>query len=150
MVLSILWGGFIFSNSLKPGVVSDQMSNPIVDRLAELLSDLGMSLDVHTVTVFVRKGAHFGEFFLLGLLISLIFVFMKKGLKHYSGYILFLCLLSGVTDEFIQFFVEGRSSQVTDVVLDFSGCLCAFLLVSLIYVVKHRKKTSYQSYRFRT
>ena len=36
-------------------------------------------------------------------------------------------LLTALTDETIQLFVPGRSGQVTDIWIDFSGVMTAFL-----------------------
>lgn len=145
--LSSLWAIFIFSNSIKPGVVSDEMSNPIVKKICGWFFELGMHFDVHLVTLIVRKTAHFTEFFILGLLISICFSAMQKRMSHYTGSILFLCLLGGVTDEFIQSFITGRSADVRDVVIDFAGGLFALIIVAIITKVKAKKR--YQGRRFR-
>lgn len=145
--LSSLWAIFIFSNSFKTGVISDKMSNPIVEKVCGWFSELGMHLDVHFVTLIIRKTAHFTEFFILGLFIAICFSAMQKRMSHYTGLILFLCLLGGVTDEFIQSFISGRSADVRDVIIDFAGGLFAFIIVAIVTKVKAKKR--YQGRRFR-
>lgn len=145
--LSSLWALFIFSNSFKPGAASEQMSNPVVVKFCGWFDELGMCLDPKNTTFLVRKSAHFIEFFILGLLISLIFVYSKKRFSKYTTHILFLCLLGGVIDEFIQSFVVGRSSDVRDVVLDFAGAFLAFCIIAIINKVKSKSK--YRTISFR-
>lgn len=145
--LSSLWALFIFSNSFKPGPASEQMSNPIVLKFCGWFNELGMSLDPNNTTFIIRKSAHFIEFLILGLLISLIFVYSKKRFSKYTTHILFMCLLGGVIDEFIQSFVVGRSSDVRDIVLDFAGAFFAFSLIAIINKVKSKGK--YRTLTFR-
>jgi VanZ family protein len=44
----------------------------------------------------------------------------------------FVCLATAVIDEFIQYFSPGRSAEVRDVLLDFSGAFLGVLMVMLI------------------
>ncbi|MBQ2212362.1 MAG: VanZ family protein [Ruminococcus sp.] len=57
--------------------------------------------------------------------------------------ILFFLLAVPVTDETIQYFSEGRTPLVRDVLLDFSGglfgLLICFLFVCIISAIKKRK-----------
>ena len=53
-------------------------------------------------------------------------------------------LLTAVTDETIQRYVAGRSSQVTDVWIDFAGVV-AGMLVSLVLLLIVRAVTSFYS-----
>ncbi len=145
--LSSLWAIFIFSNSIKPGDLSEDMSSPIVKTICGWFSDLGMQLNLDVTTLVVRKTAHFTEFFILGLLISICFSSLQKRMSQYTGTILFLCLFSGVVDEFIQSFVVGRSADVRDVVIDFAGGLLAFIIVAIVTKVKAKKQ--YKKRRFR-
>ena len=64
--LSLIWGLFIFSQSIKTGAVSEQMSMGIVSWIAQFFH-----IDAELLHVLVRKGAHFGEYLLLGVLLSL-------------------------------------------------------------------------------
>lgn len=139
-VLATFWAAFIFSNSLKIAEESDAMSNPIVDTVAKWLSDIGVSVNIDTLTFLIRKSAHFTEYMILGILIAFVFVGMSKRLSFYWSHILFLCLASGVIDEMIQFFVPGRSSEVRDILIDFAGGLLGYIIVSIIQSVRHRKK----------
>ncbi len=136
LALAALWGIFIFCNSLQNGETSTQLSDAVVFRLPRWLD----WVDVHTLTVIVRKSAHFCEYAVLSLLSS--FVFHCSGKFRWSniGNILFPCLLWAVADEFLQTFVEGRTGLVGDVVIDFAGVLTGCLAALLVVWVQKRGK----------
>ena len=78
----------------------------------------------------IRKLAHFAEYTLLGFLAMLCLrVYTRRFVRHISWPLLFGLLVAN-TDETIQLLMAGRSSQLTDVWIDFSG-VCAGLFVSL-------------------
>lgn len=71
----------------------------------------------------VRRGAHIFEYIVLAILIAN--AFWQFGVRNKNAviYILFISLFYAVTDEFHQSFVPNRSSEVEDVILDFSGTI---------------------------
>ena len=122
---------FIFSNSFQNGEASNQRSG-LVLALFQRLFDPHHRIDEETFHYFIRKGAHFSEFALLGASLML----LKKRIRDRfcvstPGVMLFAALAVAVTDEFIQSFT-GRTSSVKDVLIDFSGALCAILLLTLL------------------
>lgn len=139
-ILSIAWGIFIFSNSLKVGTESAKASDSIVEKL---MSTLGLNMDVDLLTLLIRKAAHLSEFLLLGLLISLCFYFMKKKFQYNTMTILFIGLSAGVFDEFLQSFMVGRSSEVRDILIDFTGIVLGFLIVCFIDKRKRKRQYGY-------
>jgi len=76
----------------------------------------------------VRKLAHFLQFALLGFLLTATIQCWFGKIKPHVFMILFCGLSIAVTDEFIQLFVDGRSSQVDDIILDFVGFIFGMLL----------------------
>ena len=123
---------FIFSNSMQIAAVSEGSSGRVLDLMQKVLRALGLNGAVNHLTMhIVRKLAHFCEYMLEGFLLMLCLrVYTKHILRHVSWPILG-GLLTALTDETIQKFVPVRSSQVTDVWIDFSGVLTG-LLVGLI------------------
>ena len=120
-ILMVLWIGFIFWNSLHSGAESAQSSNFVLEWLRKIPFLTGLD------GTLVRKGAHFTEFAMLGALAAgsvPAATFAKP---------LFCALLTAVSDETIQLFVEGRSSAVRDVWIDFAGALLGVLLYRLIF-----------------
>ena len=93
----------------------------------------------------VRKLAHFCEYMLEGFLLMLCMrVYTRQYIWHISVPMLG-GVLTALTDETIQIFSPGRSSQVTDVWLDsagvLAGILTALVLMALCRLLfNHRNK----------
>lgn len=71
----------------------------------------------------VRRGAHALEYIVLAILIANAFWQFGIRNKNVIIYVLFIALFYAVLDEFHQSFVKGRTSEVGDVLLDFSGAI---------------------------
>lgn len=122
--------GFIWSNSIQPGTVSNQSSGKILNLIQWLF---GGRFDTYTLNIVVRKSAHFIEFALLGAEIISLMLMLKK---HQLWLVLFSGLSVATIDEFIQSF-SGRTDSVSDVVLDFCGVLFGVLFVyAVCYFIK--------------
>lgn len=122
-VASIL---FIFSNSAEVAEVSGGKSIVVTEFLNKVLVKLsiGVTLTEHHV----RKFAHFAEYAMLGFFSMLTLrVYTRRYISHIS-WPLFLCIAVPVLDESLQLTVDGRSGQLTDVLIDFSGSLCGIML----------------------
>lgn len=78
----------------------------------------------------IRKGAHFTEYFILGMLMSQTVKEAKSKrrvlLPWVAGTLVACC------DETIQLFSDGRAGRVADVLLDSSGVLCGCVLLYLL------------------
>lgn len=129
-LIGCIW--FIFSNSLQIAEVSEGSSGRVLGLMQGVLRRLGLPGAADRLTMhIVRKLAHFSEYMLEGFLLMLCLrVYIRHFFKHVSWPILG-GLLTALTDETIQLFVPGRSGQVTDVWIDFSGVLTG-LVVGLI------------------
>mgnify|MGYP000778488153 FL=1 len=123
---------FIFSNSMKIASVSSVSSGRVLQLLQAVLRRLGMPGLAQRLTMhIVRKMAHFCEYTLEGFLLMLCMrVYTRRYVRHISVPMLG-GVLTALTDETIQLFVPGRSGQVTDIWIDFSGVMTG-LLVGLI------------------
>ena len=117
---------------MQIGVVSEGASGRVLRLVQRVLTRLGMpGLASHITMHFIRKLAHFCEYALEGFLLMLCLrVYTRHFFKHVSWPMLG-GLLTALTDETIQLFVPGRSGQVTDIWIDFSGVMTG-LLVGLI------------------
>lgn len=102
----------------------------------------------------VRKFAHVTEYLALGFCVSFFaFTLVKqkreqpekqkcmeqcgrteqpkrpgKGMEGRLGAALLFCLVYACSDEFHQYFISGRSGQIKDVILDFTGALMGTLI----------------------
>ena len=137
---------FIFSNSLQIADVSEGASGRVLGILQGILRHLGLPGAADRLTMhIVRKLAHFCEYLLEGFLLMLCLrVYTRHFFKHVSWPMLG-GLLTALTDETIQIFSPGRSSQVTDVWLDsagvLAGILTALVLMALCRLLfNHRNK----------
>lgn len=133
---ALLWGLFIFFNSLLPGGISTQMSDAVVEQMPEWTS----GIPFRTLVIFVRKSGHFLEYALLGLLCSSVFASMGAFKLKNAGNLLFPCLLWALLDEWLQTFVAGRSGMVIDVLLDLLGIIAGCLLAALFHSLRTRRK----------
>ena len=95
------------------------------------------------VSHYVRKAAHFTEYFLLGLFASLLVATASRS-GNKSTFALFLIpvaigFLYALFDEGHQRYVGGRAAQFTDVIIDACGALVATVLVALFALLSRRK-----------
>ncbi len=125
---------FIFGNSLQNGEASGQMSGAVSAILKAIFDPHDHIADAD-FEHFVRKLAHFTEFFWLGMAVCGVLDGLVGGKSPLLsarpvGSGLFFLLLVAVCDEWIQSFT-GRGPSVRDVVLDFSGALCGLALMAL-------------------
>lgn len=129
-IVTLLWTGVIFFFSLQPAEASANLSGGLLQRLLGWFYWLtGLKIPTSFAHFLIRKTAHFGEFFLLG-------VFAFGASKHWWK-IWWPALLYGiwvaVTDEVIQFFTgSGRAMRVSDMLLDTAGVITAILITSVI------------------
>lgn len=135
-ILTVLCMAAIFYFSSQPAIQSSGQSSAVTLLLQRLL---------HTEAItnhMVRKTAHFIEFAGLGFLTT------------YSAYVSFNKMYLGVviaslyaaTDEIHQIFVDGRSCQLTDWMLDTVGIITGALIFSAIFCIiqrinKHKNQT---------
>lgn len=135
---------FIFSNSMAVAQVSSASSGRVLTLLQGALRRLGHPALAQRLTMhFVRKLAHFCEYLLEGFLLMLC---MRVYSRHPLGHITVPMLggvLTALTDETIQLYSPGRSSQVTDVWLDsvgvLAGILAALVLMALCRLLFHHR-----------
>ena len=144
-LLSILSACYIFSNSLQPSKESNVRSDKVITVVKGII-DPQNHIPPEKMNFLVRKTAHVLEYAVLGVCLSGLCLYMggKNG-KSYLFMGLFFALATAVTDEYIQSFLD-RNSQVTDVLIDFSGAVLGFLMVELVYrlvvCVKRKKKST--------
>ena len=124
-ILIIVWLSFIWGHSMQVAEVSDAESGVFLDFFSKYLpfipyNDDGMFL--------VRKAAHFTEYGVLGVLISLeVSCFVTESFRRFIESV-GMVLSAAFVDETIQLFVEGRSGQVSDMWVDLAGATLGILL----------------------
>ena len=136
-LLSVAAVSFIFYNSFQSADESTVRSTGLREAINSILRTLGIGWELTEHVI--RKMAHFAEFFVLGALLSataLAYVPRPKILPTSLG----VGIAVAVTDELIQSGSEGRSTQVSDMLLDVSAVLTAVLIAAGIRYLCHRRK----------
>ncbi len=163
--LSLLWMLMIFRFSSDNGTESGALSGKILKKLLRLLypdwaekTALQQNRIIDRFHLLFRKLGHFSEYLVLGVFFRITWALITSRLiksrqKHPARDILlpaFLAFLYACSDEYHQRFVQGRSGEFRDVMIDFSGACTGILTVSLILYLRqrrHRKKPKKQPYR---
>lgn len=129
-IITIIWMGVIFFFSSENYTESKNLSDSFTDKtlvsICKLFKkDCDKEKVINKYGFLIRKLAHFTEYFILGIL--MFFTFREYGVK--SLWIpLIICILYASLDEIHQLFVDGRSGNIKDVLIDSSGSSLAILL----------------------
>lgn len=146
----LLWMGFIFYQSSQSGETSNEISHEIINQISnqvkpstliekgqvqEPKQGIENTPSFETLNVMIRKSAHAFEFFVLALLLAWVLTeYHFNSWKLASLTLIGVCLYAA-SDEFHQFFVEGRSARLFDVFVDSTGGIigiCLFIIVKNI------------------
>lgn len=122
--LAILWIFFIFAFSMQSGEESSQISGGIVSMLIGLFFPHDFAY-IGQLEFFIRKLAHFAEYFVLGVLVLQTLKQTKCPKQVLVS--LVICVLVASCDETIQLFSGGCSGKIADVVLDSVGAWCGIM-----------------------
>lgn len=133
-LILLAWG-----NSLVPGTGSSGMSLSVVDAARAFLSSFGLPGDWIT-NFFVRKTAHFTEYALIGFSMAQALDPERSLSRSALAATAVVLVLVPSIDETIQLFVDGRSGQVTDVLLDCCGAATGMAVRSAVAWVRRRQQ----------
>ena len=137
---AILMMYIIFSFSSQDGTASSKLSYQVTykavsvaDRALDLeLTDKQISRCIRKIHYYVRKLAHFSEYFLLAVSVAVpLYVYGIRGLWLVltAG---ILCVGFAALDEFHQYFVRGRGCSARDVLIDSCGALIGIVFVRIM------------------
>ena len=141
IILFIFWLSLIFFFSNQNGELSSQSSSLVVNIVNSTLQLFNPKIDISIypiATFIIRKLAHMFLYFIL-YLITYYMMYQFKIEKRKSLALLF-CFFYAITDEVHQLFINERSGQITDVLIDTSGSLIALLLIFTLNHLKKNKK----------
>lgn len=129
---------FIWDNSLQNGGTSDGFSLIFAKWIAPIANKLGFYGNIWALNRIIRKLAHLTEFTILGGVLYVV-------LRRYIGYgtvvkTIGVGIVIASLDEFIQLFSLGRSSQLSDVLIDTVGIIIGISVVKLTYYISHDKR----------
>ena len=144
IILVILWMAVIFSFSSADGDLSSSMSNRLIIRITEnfkhkKLTEEEKEYILERFDPFVRKTAHFTEYFILSILVFITLIDFNLTNKRLLIYTMLICILYAASDEIHQLFVSERAGRILDVLLDSLGSFLAVNICLFINKLKHKK-----------
>lgn len=140
----IFWMSIIFFLSHQPGSQSSELSltfvEPLIEAVEKISPEAGVYIEeFHT---YVRKSAHFIAYLILGILS--VNALKASGVQRFRKiFIAFvICLLFAASDEFHQLFIDGRSGEMRDVLIDSAGALVGIGIYSVTrkWAPRNKKK----------
>lgn len=130
---------FIWDNSMQNGGSSDGLSIFFAETFAPIVNKLGFHGNIWTLNRIIRKLAHLTEFTILG---SVLYAILRRYITYGTVIkTIALGILIASLDEFIQLFSPGRSSQLSDVLIDTIGVIIGILLIKLVYYIGYKRST---------
>ena len=136
-VLTFCLIAFAFIHSSMPADISGEESESVMLFLQGIFDFFGFSAEL--TDHIVRKAAHFTEYTAIGsMLMCCAYSFNRFRPYKYYVYMLFAGLATAVCDETIQLNVVGRSGQIVDVLIDFSGVITGTLIMLLAFTIYKR------------
>lgn len=123
LLLLFLWSFLIFYFSSRNGQTSTEQSDFFVLPLMRLLNFNNYLL----VVFLIRKLAHIFIYFVLFVLFY--WNIIEYNFKHNFIYTIIFCFLFALSDEFHQIFINERSGQLSDVLIDSFGFLLGYTVL---------------------
>ena len=129
---------FIWDNSLQNGGTSDGFSLIFAKWIAPIANKLGFYGNIWALNRIIRKLAHLTEFTILG---GVLYVVLRRYIEYGTVVkTIVVGIVIASLDEFIQLFSLGRSSQLSDVLIDTVGIIICISVVKLTYYISHDKR----------
>lgn len=129
---------FIWDNSLQNGGTSDGFSLIFAKWIAPIANKLGFYGNIWALNRLIRKLAHLTEFTILG---GVLYVVLRRYIEYGTVVkTIVVGIVIASLDEFIQLFSLGRSSQLSDVLIDTVGIIIGISVVKLTYYISHDKR----------
>lgn len=140
VILLAGWMAAIFILSAETAAESSATSGGVITALAKIfypgfehLDEAGRLQLVESLQFITRKAAHFSCYGVLGLLSFLsVATYRKTEYSFRVALSMLISLLYAVCDEIHQLYVPGRSCELRDVCIDFSGSLLAITFAALV------------------
>lgn len=136
------WMAVIFILSHQPASVSSGLSSEITEFLMDLFKGIfrWSDAEIEGIHTLVRKNAHFIAYFILGIL--LLNAIRKNGNLQfrYISLAFAVSVLYAISDEIHQLFIDGRSGEIRDVLIDSAGAAAGIAAYCLIFRLSEKRK----------
>lgn len=115
------------------------LSGGVLDFMQSIFNAIGIQVQISTL--FIRKAAHFMEYFVLGILsYNWLLCYSNESQKKQILYAYIFAILVAAMDESIQYFIPGRAAMVQDVLLDAAGAAVGILCAMFVLRYRANKK----------
>lgn len=136
--LVVVWMVTIFMFSHQTGTQSNNSSGSVtnviistIKLITPLEHEQAMKI-TNIITPIIRKLAHFTIYLIGGILTYCTYNSYKKVEKKDLKYIWLFCVVYAISDEFHQWFIPGRSSELRDVIIDSVGAGIGIIIINII------------------
>ena len=126
---------------------SENLSEALIVKIQKVIENTSLNnkfpniINKEKINVFIRKCAHIFEFLILAIIVYFLMVSLKLNHREVIIYTLFIILLYAVIDEFRQLYIQGRHSQVRDIIIDFIGGVIGVILCEITFkIIRFRVK----------
>lgn len=140
LILSIIWMAIIFYMSNQPSNISSAQSGNLIELLKTtpiIGTVLKTLLESDSAQLVIRKSAHMLSYCTLAVLWIMALHDNDKGLIKTSIIAFIITFIYACTDEIHQLFIQGRSGEFRDVLVDSIGALIG---LGIVYFIKHKSK----------
>ena len=153
-IIVIIWATVIFimssMNTNESNGKSKTIINEVVEKSVETTNGLGitdkhpskykMQQVIEKWNYPLRKVAHASEYFVFTILILV--VLKNSGVSGVKMYVIasIICFIYSCTDEYHQTFVNGRTGQFSDVLIDTLGGVISCIIYNIIIKINKCKK----------
>ena len=142
IILIICWLGFIFyfssMDTYKSNGDSKEVVSVVVDKAIDIsnssISDNKKEDIINVLNLPIRKLAHFSLYFILSILVMSFLVSSNKfNLRNIILISIIFCFIYACSDEYHQTFINGRTGQFSDVIIDTIGASVGSIIYSIGY-----------------
>ncbi len=142
LILTLGWMGLIFYLSHQTSGESSSLSGGLIEGVVKFLfpnaSAATLEAAVSGLQFIVRKGAHFGAFTILGIFSCMAFITYKIPLPVKGAIGFTVAVIYAASDEYHQTFIEGRSGELRDIIIDSCGALLGVSTCIGIYLLTRK------------
>ena len=146
LFLVLLWMVLIFCLSNMSSIESNKRSKEIVNQIVDNSSSINNNVNYNieksnNYNLIFRKGAHIFMYMVLCILVlTLIFIIYKNISYKYYIIAFIICFIYACFDEIHQLYVNGRTGQFLDVLIDSIGIIIGFIVFLLFRKIKRSIK----------
>lgn len=136
--------GFSSQDGEKSGGLSKKITEVVISKVPKIeeLDEIEKEDLMYRTEKVIRKIAHFSIYTVVGILLMSFMSTYQLKEKNRMIISTILGILYASSDELHQYFIPGRSAQITDVMIDTLGVLVGMCLVTLSVRMIKREKTT--------